>query len=169
MIFAGPGIEESRVDDRVTGLLDLSATILDLAGVPALPGQVGRSLASKDPWTHRVTSSYYGGLMNIKTKALRHRMLRQNSLKLCVYDGHAPQLFDLEADPDELCDIAPSRPKDVKRLSDDLTAGWDVETLTRTQKRNAARAELLRGWVKAVHPPERLRWCDPNPERNRYR
>jgi len=168
MIFAGPGIEESRVDDRVTGLLDLSATILDLAGVPALPGQVGRSLASKDPWTHRVTSSYYGGLMNIKTKALRHRMLRQNSLKLCVYDGHAPQLFDLEADPDELCDIAPSRPEDVKRLSGDLTAGWDVETLTRTQKRNAARAELLRGWVKAVHPPERLRWCDPNPERNRY-
>ena len=41
IIFAGPGIEESPVDDRVTGLLDLSATILDLAGVPALPGQVG--------------------------------------------------------------------------------------------------------------------------------
>ena len=168
MILAGPGIKEGHVDDRVTGLLDLSATILDLAGASALPGQVGRSLASKDLWINRVTSSYYGGLMNIRTEALRHRMLRQDALKLCVYDGHAPQLFDLKADPDELCDIALTRSDVVETLSGDLFAGWNVEVLASTQKRNAARTEVLRDWVKAVQPPERFRWRDPNPERNRY-
>lgn len=168
MIVAGPGFAQGAVSGRVTSLFDLSATLLDWAGAGALPGQVGRSLIGGGAWEDRAVSSYYGGLMNIETEALRHRMLRRRALKLCVYDGHPPQLFDLEADPDELHDLAGARPDLVRPLMEELMDGWDVEHLRARQAENAARTAVLRDWVKVVRPEERFRWRDPEPERNRY-
>lgn len=168
LILAGPGIAEGRVDERVTSLFDLSATLLDIGGADPLPGQVGRSFLTDEPWDDRAVSSYYGGLMNIRTKALQHRMLRRGDHKLCVYNGHTPQLFDLGTDPDEQCDIAQDRPDIVAKLTQELMTGWDPEAIAATQSRNADRTKVIRNWVKAQSPEERFRWVDPNPTRNRH-
>ena len=66
LIISGPGIESGVTDNRVMSLMDVSATILDLAEADPLPGQMGRSMANSQPWENCATSSYYGGLMNIK-------------------------------------------------------------------------------------------------------
>ncbi len=168
MIMAGPGVGAGEVDDRVVSLLDLSATLLARAGAAALPGQQGQDLSAKASWPNRVTSSYYGGLMNISTGPLRHRMLRDGRYKLCWYDGHAPQLFDLEDDPDELCDLAADRPDLVMDLAVDLRHGWNPTAIAQAQETSRQRNALLRQWVRETRPPERLRWRDPEPERNRY-
>ncbi len=168
LIMAGPGIRRRQVDDRVTSLFDLSATILDLGNARVMQGHVGRSLLSDGLWDSRAVSSYYGGLMNIKTKAVQHRMLRRDAHKLCVYHGHPPQLFDLSADPDELTDIVEQKPEMAAEMMDELAAAWDPVSIADAQARNADRTKLIRSWVKAVAPDEPFRWRDPHPERNRY-
>ncbi|MEX0348062.1 MAG: sulfatase-like hydrolase/transferase [Paracoccaceae bacterium] len=168
LIIAGPGIARGHVDHRVTSLFDLSATILDLSDAPGLPGQVGRSLLTGGRWDDRAFSSYYGGLMNIKSKTLQHRMLRRGAHKLCVYNGHLPQLFDLANDPNELSDIAGQRPKLVSQLLEELMAGWDPIAIADMQARTVERTALIRLWVKAARPEEPYRWKDRKPERNRY-
>jgi len=168
LVMAGPGLPQGVTDTRVTGLTDLTATLLDWAGAPVLPGQSGRSLLGAGHWQDRATSSYYGGLMNIRTGAVRHRMLRRGDLKLCVYDGHPPTLHDLREDPNELHDRAADRPEAVAALTAELTEGWDAAALARRQAISAERNAILRDWVKATGPQERLRWRDPRPGRNRY-
>ena len=168
LILSGPGVPQGAVDQRVVGLTDLTATLLDWADAPPLPGQSGRSLLGHGDWDDRATSSYYGGLMNIRTGALRHRMLRSGALKLCAYDAHPPTLHDLERDPDELMDLAPGAPETVAELMADLTDGWDATVIAAQQKINAARVAVIRDWVKSVRPAEHLRWRDTRPERNRY-
>ncbi len=168
LIMAGPGFKRGHIDDRVTSLFDLSATVLDLGGAPLMPGHIGRSLLSGAPWDDRAVSSYYGGLMNVKTKAVQHRMLRRDAYKLCVYNGHPPQLFDLRVDPDESVDILEQKPGLTAQMMDELTRGWAPISIADTQARNADRTNLIRSWVKAVAPDEPFRWRDPQPERNRY-
>lgn len=168
MIMAGPGIEKGAIDDRVTSLLDLSATILDLTGADPLPNQTGRSLAAPGPWENRTTSSYYGGLMNIKTPALRQRMLRRDHLKICVYDGHAPQLFDLANDPYETQDRSEQMPQELSALIKEVSQSWDPQEIARIQAAKTERTEFIREWVQVTNPEERFRWKDPNPDQNGY-
>ena len=168
LIVSGPGVPVGAVDNRVISLTDLTATLMDWAGADALPGQGGRSLLEAGDWQDRAVSSYYGGLMNINTGALRHRMLRQGALKLCIYDGHPPTLHDLNEDPDELMDLAAERPVIVEELAEELKEGWNPRLIAAWQEAKGVRTSVLRDWVRAVRPEERLRWRDPIPERNRY-
>jgi arylsulfatase A-like enzyme len=91
MIKAGPGIEKGAIDDRVTSLLDLSATILDLTGADPLPNSNRQVPGGPRPLVKTAQrQAIMAAWMNIKTPALRQRMLRRDHLKICVYDGHAP-------------------------------------------------------------------------------
>lgn len=168
LIISGPGIESGVTDNRVMSLMDVSATILDLADADPLPGQMGHSMANSQSWENRATSSYYGGLMNIKTPATRQRMLRRDHLKLCVYDGYAPQFFDLAKDPREIQDISNERPKELSALMQEISATWNPGEIAKIQNFKAKRTKFLREWVQTTKPEERFRWKDPNPERNRY-
>ena len=95
-------------------------------------------------------------------------MLRRDDLKLCVYNGHPPQLFDLSADPEELSDLSFEKPDLVSELMSELATGWDPEAIANIQARNADRTKLIRSWVEAGVPDEPIRWIDPDPQRNRY-
>jgi choline-sulfatase len=107
MIMAGPGISQGVCDTPVD-LLDLFPTILESAGLsPASemqerPGQSLRQLAQSPTQPERmILSEYHAAGSN--TAAF---MLRRGRYKLIYYVRHAPELFDLEADPEELHDLA---------------------------------------------------------------
>ena len=106
--------------------------------------------------------------MKIRTGAVRYRMLRRGDLKLYVYNEHPPMLHDLAADPDEVNDLAGERPRQMAALMAELTEGWDVQAIARQQALNAERTALIRDWVRATGPKQRVRWQDPQPQRNRY-
>lgn len=169
MIIRGPGFEANRTDTRVTSLMDLSATILALAGT-SLTEHTGTDLRSSDTWSNTIYSEYYGGLMNIKLADVRHRMIRRGPHKLIYYDGFDPQLFDLEHDPKELNDLV--NDPAYSGVSADLThlilQNWDPSEIARKQITNAERMRTIKIWVRESRPPEPMRWTDPRPERNAY-
>ena len=170
LIIRAPGMSAGAVDQRVVSLMDLSATILKWADAAALPGHVGRDLRVTEDWADTISSSYYGGLMNIEVSDIRHRMLRDGRYKLMWFDGAQPMLFDLEADPNELHDLSndPNHAESLSHLTKKLHARWYPKAIAARQAIYAKRVSVIRDWVRKTNPPEPLRWIDPNKARNRY-
>ena len=100
--------EQNEQSDALVELLDLTATLLDLTGVPQPEYQQGKTLLpilnGESTGEHRpfVRSEYFDALDphftgGTGTFATMHRT-RQH--KLCVYHGKdVGELFDLETDP----------------------------------------------------------------------
>lgn len=112
MIVAGPGVPKGRHVTTGASLLDLAVTALDVTGVEhddqsrALPGVSLRELANaEDDPDRTILSEYHDGGSTTATF-----MLRWQNWKYVHYVGHAPQLFDLETDPDEMRNLATLRP-----------------------------------------------------------
>lgn len=130
---AAPG---GSVDEPVVGM-DVAATLLDLAGLPAAPALDGRSLLpalagrptgpARDllwhfpyyqPETGFARADPVIGTDTFRIPQVRpHAALRSGDLKLLLHfeDGRA-ELFDLAADPGETRDLAAARPADAARL-----------------------------------------------------
>jgi len=170
LIVRAPGLPRRAVDARVTSLADVSASILSWGGAKPLPGQSGHDLCADGPWKDTCTSSYYGGLMNIKTGDVRHRMIRRGGHKLIWFDGYPPLLFNLVSDPDEVVNLAddPASSRVLQNLTKALLKGWNPTRISQMQAVQAARIEVIRDWVKTTRPAEPTRWVDPDPSRNRY-
>ena len=86
-------------DDRLAELRDVMPTLLDLCGL-SIPGTVeGHSLAGDDRRDHLYCEHFEG------ESAMR--MIRADQYKLIWYPvGNRFHLFDLDADPQELCDLS---------------------------------------------------------------
>ncbi|MEH6728860.1 MAG: sulfatase/phosphatase domain-containing protein, partial [Hyphomicrobiales bacterium] len=169
MIIRGTGFDAGRIDTRVTSLMDLSATILALAGA-SLPEHTGNDLRNSDDWPNTIYSEYYGGLMNIELADVRHRMIRQGRYKLIHYEGYDPQLFDLENDPRELENLFgdPAYSNILDELTRLVLRDWNPTEIARRQAINLKRMSTIKAWVRETGPPEPMRWKDPRPERNAY-
>ena len=110
LIFSWPGrFEKNAQCDSLVEMMDLSATLLELAGVPLPDYFQGKSLlpiltGESDGVDHRdfVRCEYFDALDphftgGSGTYATMHRTRRH---KLCVYHGKGVgELFDLEKDP----------------------------------------------------------------------
>lgn len=107
MLMAGPGIPPGVCDTPVD-LLDLFPTILQCAGIdPApemknRPGQALTQTATQAVQAQRVILSEYHAAGS-NTAAF---MLRKGRWKYIHYVRHEPELFDLQADPQELLNRA---------------------------------------------------------------
>ena len=105
LIIAGPGIRGGRSSDALCELIDLNATICDLAGLPPQEGIDARSLkpvldGTAD--THREDA--VAALDNFRClRTATHKYIHNHN------DRH--ELYDLVADPDELHNIAAERPE----------------------------------------------------------
>jgi arylsulfatase A-like enzyme len=123
LIFFGPGIPRNRRVDALCYLLDIYPTLGGLAGVPGPEGSEGQSLvpiiAGRQRTQRESIFTAYTGVQ---------RAVRDERWKLIVYPKiNKTQLFDLEADPGELHDLAddPIHAAERTRLTE-LLRDWQV-------------------------------------------
>ena len=115
LIFAGPGI--SKGDSKALAhLFDLYPTLCDLAGIPVPSGLDAKSLAP-------VIKGVQGKVRDCLFTAYRdcQRSIRDDRWKLIRYPLiNKTQLFDLQADPHEMADLA-DKPESAVKIKE-LTA-----------------------------------------------
>jgi N-acetylglucosamine-6-sulfatase len=105
LLMRGPGIPEGEARDQLVNNLDLTATILDLAGAkPGVPLD-GKSLKplfadAKAPWRSAILIE--SPVTRFEKAANRYTGVRTPTRKYVKYDGGFEELFDLAADPHEL-------------------------------------------------------------------
>jgi choline-sulfatase len=149
MIVAGPGVQP-RVCTTAVDLVDLFPTILEAAGIdptPEMGARPGHSLFKiaelpDDP--ERVAFSEYHAAGS-NTAGF---MVRKGRWKFHYYVRFRPELFDLEADPEELVDLAqdPAYSDVVRDMEAELRRICDPEAVDAQAKRDqAAMIERLGG------------------------
>jgi len=114
LIMAGPGIPQGRRIDALCYLLDIFPTLGELAGVPGPEGNEGQSLA---PILAGRTQTFRESIFT--AYADTQRAVRDERWTLIVYPKvHKKQLFDLQHDPGEVCDLAddPKHASELERL-----------------------------------------------------
>src|SRR6185436_9957706 len=114
LLIAAPGAWASgRRIRRVASLIDVAPTVLDLLGLPAPGDYQGASLLEPRQRDALFFTDY----------SLRLAGLRSGRWKFVVEIGTAHRrLFDLEADPDERHDVAPSFPRLVDGYGERVAA-----------------------------------------------
>eukprot|EP00928_Gymnodinium_smaydae_P100094 TRINITY_DN973_c0_g6_i1.p1 TRINITY_DN973_c0_g6~~TRINITY_DN973_c0_g6_i1.p1 ORF type:complete len:713 (-),score=157.82 TRINITY_DN973_c0_g6_i1:38-2176(-) len=158
LMLAGPGVIPGKRVEHLTSLLDLFPTLLDMAEVSnvrsykdldgmsllsvakgsACSAPTASSLSPRADTRNMVYSQYNWDWAN--TGAY---MIRSGRWK-CIFYGHtlkryknyAPQLFDVVADPDELQDVAASKPLLVKSLEKRLRGIFDIDAVDRKVMRD---------------------------------
>jgi choline-sulfatase len=108
MIVAGPEVPEGRVSETPVTLLDIASTVLDAADMnegrdaDALPGTSLIELSQGADDDQRVAfCEYYAAAADRAAF-----MVRRGCYKYIHYVGYEPELFDLNADPEELDNLA---------------------------------------------------------------
>ena len=156
---------------RVVSALDVTATLLDAAGAPPLPGSPGRSLlgliverdtpgASAAADWEDVAFSEYCEDQYSPPGGCYARMIRRDEWKLVYYDGYSPQLFNLRMDPDERIDRAGDPAvQDIRRtLAEEVLTGWDPAAIRLELEAKQADFRILAAWANKVQPADRFRW-----------
>jgi choline-sulfatase len=173
-ILSWPGVlPAGQRCGRVVSALDLTATLLDAAGAPTLPGLAGRSLLGllgappesvpASPGVPRPSPAAWEDVAFSEfcvEEGWYQRLVRSGPWKLSHYHGHRPQLFNLEDDPGETRDLAED-PR-LAPVRADLTArvldGWDAPAIAAACARKREQSRLLRAWAGTTHPRDHYRW-----------
>ncbi|MGI9521184.1 MAG: sulfatase-like hydrolase/transferase [Hyphomicrobiaceae bacterium] len=107
LIIAGPDIPEGKSVATPVSLLDLFPTVLKSTGV-AFPSDTNAhsmsllDVANRPDNPERIVLSEYHGAASVSAAY----MLRKGRFKYIHYTYYAPELFDLEDDPEELTNLA---------------------------------------------------------------
>ena len=111
LIVAGPGLQQGVISDELVSLIDLFPTFMDIAGLDHPEGLDGVSLL---PLCRGETSGHPGYVFSEYHSNFTNTgiaMWRQGPWKYIRYAGYAPQLFNLDDDPEEIHDLSKSRPR----------------------------------------------------------
>ncbi|MEM7213603.1 MAG: sulfatase-like hydrolase/transferase, partial [Pseudomonadota bacterium] len=146
LIAAGPGTDACVIRDDPVSLIDLAPTICDALGVSS-DGFSGEHLLTPPSEDRTVLSEYHDGGCSVGIT-----MARWGHWKYVHFaQGHAPQLFDLSADPAETQDLATSHPEIATEGRDRLHAIFDPEDADRRAHADqAALVEALGGREKLL-------------------
>jgi len=146
LIVRGLGHAAGRVAEPVS-LLDLAPTLLDLCGLGQASAMSGRSLApalrgeALEPAD--VVAEY---LAEGATSPVV--MVRRGRHKLIRCEDDPDQLYDLDADPCELVNLAHAEPRRCAELRGEVERRWDLPTLReqvlRSQSERRVVVEALR-------------------------
>lgn len=142
LIVRWPGVipPGGRVPEAVS-LIDLTATLIDLAGAEPTRPIEGSSLlglmSGSDPaWRDEAVSEYLAHGIEAPMA-----MLRRGRFKLNYIHGEPPELYDLEADLGEMHDLSasPDHQSVVQEMTAALLARWDADrfnTVVRASQRD---------------------------------
>ena len=155
MIVAGPGIPAGKVSTTPVSLVDIGPTILDGIGngeaatKEGLPGASIFQMSKELDNPQRIAfSEYYAAAAD-----RAGFMIRKGKYKYIHYVGYEPELFDLEADPEELNNLAgdPAYHSILEEYKTDLRAIVDPDEAD--ERAYAAQESLLKefgGRKKAI-------------------
>lgn len=123
-LLAGKGVPAGRTVDMPVSGIDLTPTLLDLAGIPfsgSFEGRSLRPLIDGDPnfEPRPLFSEVFGGragFPNWKAFSSGRVSVELDGLKLVDDLDNGLELYDLKSDPGENDNLAKSRPEDVARL-----------------------------------------------------
>lgn len=146
LILNAPTRFEPNAVATATSLLDIAPTLLDLAGVEIPDTLDGASLlplvAGDDP-SRTVVGEYLG-----EGAAAPIFMIRRGSEKYIWSEPDPPQLYDLQADPHELNNLAPGHTT-AAAFEAEVHERWDATALDDAVRTNQkARAEVDRALRK---------------------
>jgi choline-sulfatase len=136
-------VPTGKVCATPASLVDAYPTVLDCVGLSAdadgVPGRSLYDLANKPDNPERVAFSEYHAAASPSASY----MLRKGRFKYIYYVGFAPELFDLEADPEESANLAerPEYAATVKTLDTMLREIVDPEDADR--RANEAQRRLI--------------------------
>jgi choline-sulfatase len=163
LILSGAEVPAGATCATPVTLCDLAATVLDAVGAPdaiadlELPGTSLLGLAAA-PAQDRVAFSEfhtYGPDGFYMLRTLRH--------KYVYYIGAPPQLFDLQADPEELRDLGqdPAHTETRRAFEARLRAMLDPEAVDAQAKADQAAMIARHGGEAAVRGRERMAYTPP--------
>jgi choline-sulfatase len=168
LLVAGPDVPAGRVVGTTAMLVDVYPTLLEMVGVaPAaedadLPGRSLMALAAEADRDRSAFSEYH---------AIFSRrgmfMLRRGRWKYVHHVDDAPELFDLDADPDELRDLAlDPRHDGVRRAcADELSRLVDAEAVDERARADQRRRLDAGGGLERVRSGgPRIIYTPPPPE-----
>ncbi len=119
LIIAGPGIAAGGESDALVELIDLNPTACGLAGIPD-NGQI-MDAKSLDSLLFGQTDQHRTSVMSCENN---FRCLRTDRYKYIQNFNDAPELYDLQADREELHNIAPANPALVAKMQAALARRW---------------------------------------------
>ena len=145
MMIAAPGLAPGRIDAPVS-MLDLAPTLLDLAGVdmggvtPFVDGESVVAMASGAARSGPVPSEYAAEGSVAPMVSLRGERYKLN---LCETDP--PELYDLDADPHELTNVAgdPVYGEAFSALESEADARWDLAAFDAAVRESQARRHAV--------------------------
>lgn len=132
LLITGPGVKHGEKVDALVALIDMYPTIMDMAGIDYYNSEMpGKNLlpvlqGKEEPTDRTVFSEWHGtGFQGA------WYMLANKKYKYIYYERETPSLFDMEADPKELNDLAldPSYAVTLKMFESELNKILDpIET-----------------------------------------
>ena len=150
MMISGPGLKKGVVETRLTSLLDVYPTLVELAGGSPPSFLRGLSLLplmkapgsdeSEFPEDRYVTAQYHSNMGNTGSFMVRWRQYKYITFgtSLAAFQGYKPQLFDVDKDPDEMTDLAAQEPQIVAAMDAKLNAHYDYQAVDKECKVNQA-------------------------------
>jgi tetratricopeptide (TPR) repeat protein len=156
LVVHAPALFAPRVVSEPVGHVDLVPTVLDVSGLPVPAGLSGTSLLPMLAGRPAggAGASYFEALSaSINRRWAPLAGVREGALK--YVELPLPELYDLSADPKELRNLAPSRPRDLERLRARLATLRARDRGVRPAPEDAAARERLRalGYVARAEPP----------------
>ena len=161
LVIAGAGWSGPSRSDTLVSLVDLMPTLLETAGEPQADADAraaGTSLhaVTAGAGAERAVFSEYSD-MGVCAPC---RMVRLGRHKLIVTHGHLHQLYDLEADPLELANLAgnPAHAPIEARLLERAFAGWDPDLLEARIRQSQRDRQLIYGVTRKDPPARNWSW-----------
>ena len=153
LIISGPGVARGKTVDTPVSLVDAYPTIMESVGAAPdpqdadLPGTSLYKIAEGLEPNRTVFSEYHAA-----ASITANYMVRKGRFKLVWFVGMPPELFDLDADPDETTNLAedPAYADTLKEMESALRGYCDPDEVDRRARADQAQTIAKHGGRESI-------------------